>query len=400
MKIRRLDSRALEKVWGTPDTEPWYPHGTAKTGEVWFVAPEEPRLLVKFLFTSEKLSVQVHPSDSDSGPGKTEMWHVLRAGPEASLALGFVRPLSHDEARAAAVSGEIERLLRWYPAHPGDTFFVPAGTVHAIGAGIALCEIQQYSDVTYRLYDYGRPRELHLDAALAVADLGCHPGATAPVDLGDGRRLLAECPYFRTESLSIDGKSLHGRARRAQSYLSASRVKVSSAMSPSRRVRLWVVPAHTPEFEIGALNVRPTSAGVCAMKPGTLSSSVAAVVSALAAFSRLPAVRNVLVGGRIGRRSRILLPLEPYLIAFSVLMLAVGFVQAFRARQCGRGRRTLNIIVLLCLTGLVAAMLFGSSPGAAPAGQAAVTPLKVASFRQSFNAAADRTRVVALFSPT
>jgi hypothetical protein len=85
-------------------------------------------------------------------------------------------PLDRDEARAAALSGEIEGLLRWYPAHPGDTFFVPAGTVHAIGAGLALCEIQQYSDVTYRLYDYGRPRELHLDAALAVADLGCHPG--------------------------------------------------------------------------------------------------------------------------------------------------------------------------------------------------------------------------------
>ncbi|MGO4880784.1 MAG: hypothetical protein ACLP59_08185 [Bryobacteraceae bacterium] len=136
------------------------------------------------------------------------------------------------------------------------------------------------------------------------------------------------------------------------------------------------------------------------MKPGTLSSSVAAVVSALAAFSCcLPLGPFLLAAGSAGAAG-FLLPLEPYLIAFSVLMLAVGFVQAFRARQCGRGRRTLNIIVLLCSTGLVAAMLFGSSPGAAPAGQAAVTPLKVASFRQSFNAAADRTRVVALFSPT
>ncbi|MGO4880785.1 MAG: class I mannose-6-phosphate isomerase [Bryobacteraceae bacterium] len=253
MKIRRLDSRALEKVWGTPDTEPWYPHGTAKTGEVWFVAPEEPRLLVKFLFTSEKLSVQVHPSDSDSGPGKTEMWHVLRAGPEASLALGFVRPLSHDEARAAAVSGEIERLLRWYPAHPGDTFFVPAGTVHAIGAGIALCEIQQYSDVTYRLYDYGRPRELHLDAALAVADLGCHPGATAPVDLGDGRRLLAECPYFRTESLSIDGSLTWASTARPELLICIEGQGQfgDESFAPGQA---WVVPAHTPEFEIGALN--------------------------------------------------------------------------------------------------------------------------------------------------
>jgi mannose-6-phosphate isomerase len=206
VKPRRLDGRALEKVWGTPETEPWYPRGAGKTGEVWFVAPEEPRLLVKFLFTSEKLSVQVHPGDSASGPGKTEMWHVLRAAPDACVALGFARPLDRAEARVAALSGEIERLLRWVPAHPGDTFFVPAGTVHAIGAGLALCEIQQYSDVTYRLYDYGRPRELHLDAALAVADLGCHSGAIPSADLGDGRRLLAECPYFRTESVTVRGE--------------------------------------------------------------------------------------------------------------------------------------------------------------------------------------------------
>lgn len=211
MKVRQLSPTALDKVWGTPDTEPWYPRGTDKIGEVWFSAPEEPRLLVKFLFTSEKLSVQVHPPDSahhgKTVPGKTEMWHVLRAGPDAKLALGFQRPLSRDQVRAAALSGEIEGLLRWYPARPGDTFFVPAGTVHAIGAGLALCEIQQYSDVTYRLYDYGRPRELHLDAALEVANLGCHPGASAPVNLGPRRQLLVECPYFRTESITVTGDS-------------------------------------------------------------------------------------------------------------------------------------------------------------------------------------------------
>jgi mannose-6-phosphate isomerase len=203
VKVRRLSPRALEKIWGSPDTGPWYPRSAGKIGEVWFTAPEEPRLLLKFLFTSDKLSVQVHPSDSASGPGKTEMWHVLRAAPGARLALGFERPLSLDRVRAAALSGEIEGLLRWYAPQPGDSFFVTAGTVHAIGAGIALCEIQQNSDVTFRLYDYGRPRGLHLDEALAVADLGCHPGPVAPVDLGEGRRLLVECPYFRTESLAV-----------------------------------------------------------------------------------------------------------------------------------------------------------------------------------------------------
>lgn len=203
MKIRRLDPQPLEKVWGSPDTEPWFPRAPGKTGEVWFPAREEPRLLIKFLFTTGKLSVQVHPPDTPAGPGKTEMWHVLRADAGAAVALGFRRPLSRDELRAAALSGAIEGLLRWYPAQPGDTFFVPAGTVHAIGPGLALCEIQQYTDVTYRLYDYGRPRELHLEQALAVADLGGHPGACPPVELGGGRRLLAECPYFRTESIEL-----------------------------------------------------------------------------------------------------------------------------------------------------------------------------------------------------
>ncbi len=251
MKIRRLKSTALEKVWGTTDTEPWYPRGPAKTGEVWFVAPEEPRLLVKFLFTSEKLSVQVHPGDSASGAGKTEMWHVLRAGPKARLALGFKEPLDRERARAAALSGEIEGLLNWYPAHAGDTFFVPAGTVHAIGEDMALCEIQQYSDVTYRLYDYGRPRELHVDAALAVADLGAHPGATPPVDLGNGRKLLAECAYFRTESWAIAGDAQWAGTGRAELLIClwGSGQFGDEGFAPGRA---WVVPAEADPFMVSA----------------------------------------------------------------------------------------------------------------------------------------------------
>lgn len=244
-------AQGIEKVWGTPDTEPWYPRGAAKTGEVWFVAPEEPRLLVKFLFTSEKLSVQVHPPDSEAGPGKTEMWHVLRAGPEARLALGFKRPLDREEARESAMSGEIEGLLRWYPAKEGDTFFVPAGTVHAIGAGLALCEIQQHSDITYRLYDYGRPRELHLDAGLAVADLAPHPGPIIPVDLGDGRTLLAECPYFRTESITVHGSQMWRSSPRSELLICIDGVGWFGD-DPFRAGQAWVVPAHGGGFSINA----------------------------------------------------------------------------------------------------------------------------------------------------
>jgi len=153
---------------------------------------------VKFLFTSEKLSVQVHPDDDyarihHNSLGKTEMWYVLAAEPGAKIAAGFRETITAERLREASLSGEIENLLQWFDAAPGDTFYIPAGTVHAIGAGLTLCEIQQHSDVTYRLDDYGRPRELHLDRAVVVSHLG--PCAA--------RRETVSCPYFITSKLSI-----------------------------------------------------------------------------------------------------------------------------------------------------------------------------------------------------
>jgi mannose-6-phosphate isomerase len=195
----RLQPVFYEKIWGTRDLEPWFPKSEKKIGEVWFTAEPPPPVLVKFLFTSDKLSVQVHPG----GPrGKTEMWHILRAERGARIALGFREPVSRERLRDATRSGEIENLLRWIPVSVGETYFTPAGTVHAIGAGIALCEIQQYSDVTYRLYDYGRPRELHIEAAAEIAHLGPHPGRS---------KLPVQCEYFVTELLEIAGPEAHVR---------------------------------------------------------------------------------------------------------------------------------------------------------------------------------------------
>jgi mannose-6-phosphate isomerase len=189
----KLQTAFHEKIWGARDLEPWFPKSEKKIGEVWFTSEPPPPVLVKFLFTSDKLSVQVHPG----GPrGKTEMWYILRAEPGSRIALGFREPVSRERLRHAARSGEIENLLRWLPVAAGETYFTPAGTVHAIGAGIALCEIQQYSDVTYRLYDYGRPRELHIEAAVEIADLGTHPGRT---------KLPVQCEYFETALLEIAG---------------------------------------------------------------------------------------------------------------------------------------------------------------------------------------------------
>jgi len=129
---------------------------------------------VKYIFTSEKLSVQVHPNDAQAGragefdTGKEERRLVIDAEPGATLGIGFKEPISADAMRAAALDGSIADLLAWHPVRAGD-FCIPAGTVHAIGAGVSLIEIQQNSDITYRLYDYGRPRSLHLDKGVAVA---------------------------------------------------------------------------------------------------------------------------------------------------------------------------------------------------------------------------------------
>src|SRR5271169_4483781 len=194
--MTQLTPSFKEKVWGSTRLEPWFPNSDRKIGEVWFEGVDDLPLLIKFLFTSEKLSVQVHPNDDYArahhhSRGKTEMWHILAAEPGAKIAAGFRAPISAEKLKASALSGEIEDLLAWHEARPGDTFFIPAGTVHAIGAGLTLCEIQQLSDVTYRLYDYGRPRELHLDRALAVSKREPHAARVDPQ-----RTPLVSCEYF------------------------------------------------------------------------------------------------------------------------------------------------------------------------------------------------------------
>jgi mannose-6-phosphate isomerase len=185
MNLQRLASRFLQKAWGS---------------EIWYEAPP---LLVKFITTFDKLSVQVHPDDEYARvhhhcSGKTEMWHILAAQPGAQIAAGFREPVSKECLRDAALSGEIMNILQWHDASPGDTFFIPAGTVHAIGEGLVLCEIQQHSDVTYRLYDYGRRRELHLEHALEVSRRDPHP-ARGGLD-GD---VLVACDHFVTRRLQI-----------------------------------------------------------------------------------------------------------------------------------------------------------------------------------------------------
>ena len=197
-----------ERIWGTRDLAPWYgpAPGEAPIGEVWLTgddnrvangalagmslgelcrrygrdlvgetAPESERfpLLTKFIFPRDKLSVQVHPDDETARCaglpcGKTECWYVLQAEPGAKIGLGLKPGTTREEFARAIEEVRAEQLLNWVDVHAGEMIYVDAGTVHTIGRGVILLETQQNSDTTYRLYDYGRPRELHVQQGLAA----------------------------------------------------------------------------------------------------------------------------------------------------------------------------------------------------------------------------------------
>lgn len=216
MTVISLAPHYVEKPWGRTELPAAFADATAngaRIGEIWFQHPDDAAggaadpLLIKYLFTSEKLSVQVHPDDAQAKAaglpsGKDEAWVILAADPEATIALGTHRALSGEELRAAALDGSIEKLVDWVPVKAGEVIYSPARTVHAIGAGLALVEVQQNVDVTYRLYDYGRPRPLHLDEGVAVADARPFTRQPAARDLGDGRHVLVEGPKFVIERWS------------------------------------------------------------------------------------------------------------------------------------------------------------------------------------------------------
>jgi len=241
----RLPTRFLEKVWGATDLLPWYPNSGKKIGEVWFEA--DIPLLVKFIFTSERLSVQVHPNDDfaavhENSRGKTEMWYVLRAEPGARLAIGFREVISPERLREASLSGEIEQLLNWIEVQAGDAFFIPAGTVHAIGAGLALCEVQQLSDVTYRLYDYGRPRELHLEKSIQVAFTGAGTAKSVMLPI--------DCQYFHTEFDKTSSSLLYKPEAERFHILIFTSGLGKIAGQPFREGEAWLIPAASAPFSI------------------------------------------------------------------------------------------------------------------------------------------------------
>ena len=179
-----------------------------RIGESWeFQGNTELTLLIKFLDIGGVLSVQVHPNDAqaralDGQPnGKAEAWVVLAASPDACVAWGLQRDLSVDELRDRAQSGEIEKDLRWVPVQAGDIVDLPPGTIHTTRGEILIYEVQQVSDLTYRLYDWGRPRPLHLDKAALVARR-CAETAL-PRRVGVGR--VIENSHFVVDRLVVSG---------------------------------------------------------------------------------------------------------------------------------------------------------------------------------------------------
>lgn len=172
-----------------------------RIGEVWFADKHDLPLLPKYLFTDERLSVQVHPCDIQAKRrgkprGKAECWFVLDAQPGSTIGLGLKAKTSAESLRGAALDGSIEDLVSWRPVKAGDFFYVPPGTIHAIGAGISLLEFQQNSDMTYRLYDFGRPRVLHLDDGIAVAHRSSYPDQYYRPASDTQRCTLVDGPVF------------------------------------------------------------------------------------------------------------------------------------------------------------------------------------------------------------
>jgi mannose-6-phosphate isomerase len=174
-------------------------------------------LLVKFIFPTDKLSLQVHPDDAYAsvheeaagGRGKTEMWHAISASAGAQLLLGLKAGVNEKKFREALASNTVENLFETQSVRAGDTFFVSPGTSHSIGPNMVICEVQEYSDLTYRVYDFGRldahgkPRDLHVEKALEVTNFDKPAGGRVtplllPAD-GASRSLLAACRYFAAE---------------------------------------------------------------------------------------------------------------------------------------------------------------------------------------------------------
>lgn len=231
---KKIDLTPLAETWECsvhPDGPSYVANGTYKGKTLAEVLKEHPEylgtkvengelpVLVKFIDAKKDLSVQVHPSDEyarehEGDNGKTEMWYVIDADEGASLIYGFQHEVTEKILRKAVETGTLGKHLQKVPVHKGDTYFVPAGTVHGIGKGILVAEIQESSNVTYRVYNYdrvdknGKKRELHFDKAVQVMNMSAAPDVRQKPRMvkyysGCSREILCRCKYFETERIQV-----------------------------------------------------------------------------------------------------------------------------------------------------------------------------------------------------
>jgi mannose-6-phosphate isomerase len=295
----RVEPRFVGRVWGWKDLRPWYdqvakeepigevwltgddckaatgPHSGKTLGEIFGELPQamlgedapsgDSPLLLKVIFAREKLSVQVHPDDRlaqkyGQPRGKTECWYVLAAEAGAEVAAGLKAGITMNEVKAGIEGGTLEKSLRMLPVSAGDMVYVDAGTVHAIWPGSVLLETQQNCDLTYRMYDYGRGRELHIEKSLEAAQLKTKAGKVAPRVLED-RTILVASPYFTVERIPVEvsrsSTSLlrEGESKGGLAYLFAaegsgrvSSPSFSDVDLPTRGI--IAIPASSPVFAI------------------------------------------------------------------------------------------------------------------------------------------------------
>lgn len=230
MAIEHASVRVVRKPWGVADLRPWSGiDGSGDSiGELWFQRADRnaptPALLLKLLFTSEPLSIQVHPDDAFARSiglpnGKTKAWYILSASPNSQIAVGLKRRITPRELRASIRDGSIAELVQWSPVSKGDTIFVPAGTIHAIGRGIVLAEIQQHSDATFRMFDYGRQRELNEDNAVAASDAGPAHTQSSSRHLTENRAVLIASPHLVLERINLPEDSSWALLAAAETWI-------------------------------------------------------------------------------------------------------------------------------------------------------------------------------------
>jgi len=214
MPTEQAAVRVVHKPWGIGDLLPWSNvdgSGNA-VGELWFERADKdaptPALLLKLLFTSEPLSIQVHPDDTFARAmgmpnGKSEAWYILSAQPDAQIGAGLKHQVTPQQLRSSIQNGSITELIQWRAVAKGDVIYIPAGTIHTIGAGIVLAEIQQHSDTTFRLFDHGRQRELHEDNGVAVAHTWPLRTPGHPTPLTANRTVLVASKHFVLERVEL-----------------------------------------------------------------------------------------------------------------------------------------------------------------------------------------------------